>query len=73
MGEVLELANEQLNTRHELIWHVVVQDVHVDSLVAACHERTLVFLVPDALANTCDDQCPGEDSFQVPSWHLQNN
>lgn len=73
MGEVLELIDEQLNTCHELFWHVVVKDIHIDPLVAACHKRPFVLLVRNTLADTCHDQRPWEDGFQITSGHLQSD
>lgn len=73
MREFLELVEEELNACHELFWHVVMKDVHVDSLVTTSHKSSLVLLLRDALTNSCNDQGSREDGLEVASGHLKNN
>lgn len=51
----LDLVDYLLDIRQKLLRIVVVQNVHVDSLIAASKERGAILFVLDATADRCED------------------
>lgn len=49
-----------------------MQDIHVNTLIAAGKESLLVLLGFDASSNTSQDESTRVDGFEVSSRHLQD-
>lgn len=67
----LDLVHDQANFCHETIRIMVMQNVHVDALAAACQESIAVMISLDAAANSRQHQGARVDGLQVASGHLQ--
>lgn len=73
MLNTLDLGNYFLNIGQESIRVMVVQDVHIHSLVTASKECFAVLLGLDLTADSCKHQSSGVDSLKITSGHLQYN
>ena len=51
---------------------MVMDDVHVNSVVTAGKKCRLVLSSLHALSDSREDECSREDGLQVPSGHLQD-
>ena len=71
MLNTLDLGNYLGNICQELFWVVIMQDIHIDTLVAAYDESLAILTCFDASANGRKDESSRVDGFEVSSWHLQ--
>lgn len=71
MLDFLDLADNQLNALHETLRVVVVQDVHVHTLIAASKERITIPIGPNAASDSCQYECSRVYGFKVTTGHLQ--
>jgi tryptophanase len=55
MLNFLDLVNKDIDAAHELGGIVVMQDIHINSLISACKKRCLVVFGFDASSNPCQD------------------
>ena len=65
-----DLGDYDINARKKSFRIVVVQNIHIDSLITTGEERIFILVVIDAATYRCENKRSGVDSFQVASWHL---
>lgn len=73
MLNLFNLIDNQLDALHESLRVVVVQNVHIDTLIAACKECIAVLIGLDAASYRGKNQRSGVDSFEIAARHLQND
>jgi hypothetical protein len=67
---LLNLGNNQFDALHEALGVMVVQDVHIDTLVAARKECVAVLISFDTAAYRCEHERSRVDCLKVASGHL---
>lgn len=72
MLNLLDLRNNQLDAPHEAFGVMVMEDVHIHTLVAASKERLAVLISLDTASDRCKHESSRIDGLEVASWHLQN-
>ena len=68
----LNLIHKACNARNEKRWIMIVNNVHIDSMIAAGKEGFLVLLSFNVFSDSRENECSGEDGLQIPSGHLQD-
>jgi len=73
MLNLLNLVDYQLNTLHEALGIMVMQNVHVNTLIAAREECVAVLVGLNVPSDSSQDECARIDCFEVATRHLQNH
>jgi hypothetical protein len=68
----LDLSDDQLNVRQEPFGIVVMQNIHIDPLIAAGKEGFAILFCFNASADRGNDQSSWIHSLQITAWHLQD-
>lgn len=71
MFHLLDLRNDLLETPQEALGVVIVKDIQVNTLAAACKECLVVTFGLDASSDRSKYECSRVDGLQIPSRHLQ--
>jgi hypothetical protein len=66
----LDLIDDHLNIVQKPARIVVMQDIHVDPLIATSKERIVVLLRLNTTADRCEDECTRKNGLQISPWHL---
>lgn len=71
MLNLLDLVYNQLNALHEALRIMVVQNVHIYTLITASKECFAVLIRLDIASDRCEYKGPRVNSLEVTAWHLQ--
>jgi hypothetical protein len=67
----LDLVDNQLDALHETLRSMIVQDVHIHTLIAASKERITILIGLNAASDSCQYECSRVYGFKVTTGHLQ--
>lgn len=73
MLHLFDLCNDIFETLQETLGVVIVKDVQVNTLTAACEECFVISFSLNASSDRSKYECPRIYCLQVPSGHLQHN
>jgi hypothetical protein len=71
MLDLLDLVDNQLNALHETLRIMVVQNVHVHTLIAASKEGIAILIGLNAAPDSCQDKRSRIYGLKVATGHLQ--
>ena len=71
MLDFLDLVDNELDALHETLRFMVVEDVHVYTLIAASKECIVVLIGLNAAPDSCQYKCSRVNGFKVATGHLQ--
>ena len=73
MFDPFDLLNNLYNIGQEALWIMIMENVHIHTLVATGHKGLTILFCLDTPSNSCKYQGAWVDCLQVTTWHLKYN